>query len=152
MNVATVHEPAVPAGQPVLVGLEVKVASVDVSASPVGTTVDVTMPPSNDDSMASDAVDEVLQSMVTCVDPATTPTIRTPEEVVTAVPGAAETVSLHAIGVAAADATELEATVSPVASNSETAPSERTGVSNDRKIFRRPLLVEGIDTYLPAFL
>jgi hypothetical protein len=82
-NVATVQDPAVPAGQPVSVALDAKVARFPVSASAAWLTVVVPMPLSNEASTASAAEEEVLQSNMTLVAPPVTPTINEP----TTVPG-----------------------------------------------------------------
>ena len=90
-NVAWVHAPAVPAGHPVSVAEAVNCAIALMSASDDCDHAAVPMPASRDASAATPALEAELQSKLSWVEPAVTPTMKVP----TTSPVPAETVTLH---------------------------------------------------------
>jgi hypothetical protein len=107
------------------------------SASFDAVTVEVPMPPSNDDSTAKAAVDAALQSMRIWVVPAVTPTTSAPDEVATTDPGAVEMVSLHGTAEAAAAAVDTIAAepatrVRPLTMRTDAAPIAKNEASVER--------------------
>ena len=134
VKVAVSHDPAVPAGQLVSVGLAVKVARAEVSADACWLTGDAPTRLSIDASTPKAALEVVLQSKVSVVAPAVTPMISGP----TAVPEPALTVIVHgaALAVVAADADVADASVNPGPA-SDTAAASDTSEDSVRPHRRR---------------
>jgi hypothetical protein len=145
VNVAIEHDPAVPAGQAVLVALGAKVARALVSASVDWRTADVPMAARREASATTPAPEAVSQFMVTIVVPATTPTINVWPG--TAVP-APVTETLQGAGGAtcgaidAAVATPTETSVKPTIIAMADAPA-RTVVIDARRVERTWELLNG---------
>jgi hypothetical protein len=143
--VAIEHDPAVPAGQPVLVALGAKVPRALVSASVVGMTPAEPVAARREASAATPAPEEVLQLKVTTVVPATTPTMIVCPG--TCVP-APVTVMLHGKGGVTsgvsdeADALPTEASVRPATIARADAPT-RADIIDPRRVGRNLEFLNG---------
>jgi hypothetical protein len=129
-KVAMVHEPAVPAGQPVSVAFAVNVPRDVVSASAVGMTLVEEMAARSDASAATAAPDDALQSNLICVAPATTPAINVdpeascPPPVIVTLQGSVDA----ALGVSVTADAELALVSATPATMASEAPTASTDV------------------------
>src|ERR1019366_9347189 len=137
---ATVHMPAVAAGQPVSVALALNAPNAPVSASPDWETAVVPIALSREACARMAALVASLQSSVILVVPAVTPTISGP----TTVPVPADTVVLHtAVTCATLTAAPADAGTadSPVTSSAVVAASASVDVRAERTIMKLHLLL-----------